>query len=47
MLKIPQISMTVIASILATGVILNMAGSGMFGDTVKNAAQYVTKGYGV
>lgn len=46
-MKIPQVSATVIVSILATGVILNMAGSGMFGDSVKKAAAYVTKGYGV
>lgn len=34
-------------AIAATGVVLNLAGSGMFGTSVQKAAQYVTKGYGV
>ena len=46
-MSIPKISMSVVASILATGVILNWAGSGVFGVNVQKAAQYVTKGYGV
>ena len=46
-MKLPQVSMTVIASILVTGAVLNVAGSGMLGKTVKDAADFVTKGYGV
>lgn len=46
-LSIPTVSVTTIASILATGVLLNWAGSGVFGVTIQKAAQYVTKGYGV
>lgn len=46
-MSIPKISMSVVASILATGVLLNVAGSGMLGSQVQKAAQYVTKGYGV
>lgn len=42
-----QISMTVILSIVATGAILNLASSGMFGTQIKTAADFVTKGYGV
>lgn len=43
----PKISGSVMLSIIGTGVLLNLAGSGMFGEQVKKAAQYVTKGYGV
>lgn len=46
-MKLPQISITVVASILATGAILNLMGSGMLGTTAQKAAQFVTKGYGV
>lgn len=34
-------------AIIATGVVLNVAGSGMLGAQVQKLAQYVTKGYGV
>ena len=46
-MSIPKISMTVVASILATGVILNVAGSGLMGTQIQKIAQYITKGYGV
>lgn len=46
-MKFPAISASVVVSILATGVLLNLAGSGMFGQSVQKAAQYITKGYGV
>lgn len=46
-MPLPKVSATVVASILLTGVLLNLAGSGIFGESVKKAAQYVTKGYGV
>lgn len=46
-MTIPKISLSVVASILATGVILNIAGSGMLGTQVQKAAQFITKGYGV
>ncbi len=42
-----QISLTIILSIVATGALLNAASSGMFGEQVKTAANYITKGYGV
>ena len=42
-----QISLTVILSIVATGALLNLANSGVFGEQVKTAANYVIKGYGV
>jgi hypothetical protein len=35
------------AAILATGAVLNVAGSGRLGTGAQNAAQYVTRGYGV
>ena len=34
-------------AILATGAVLNIAGSGYMGQSVKKIAEYVTKGYGV
>jgi hypothetical protein len=34
-------------AIIATGIVLKLCGDGLFGDTVKKAAQTVTKGYGV
>jgi hypothetical protein len=34
-------------AILATGAILNVAGSGRLGMSAQNAAMFVTKGYGV
>jgi hypothetical protein len=46
-MKIPEISVTVMATILATGAVLNVASSGVLGSTVQKAANYVTKGYGV
>lgn len=46
-MSIPKISISLVVTILATGAALNVAGSGMLGQTVQNAAQFVTKGYGV
>jgi len=46
-MSIPKISGTVVASILVTGALLNMAGNGTFGVTLQKFAKYVTKGYGV
>ena len=46
-MSIPKISLSLVATILATGAVLNIAGSGMMGQTVQKAAQFVTKGYGV
>lgn len=46
-MPIPKVSATVVVSILLTGAILNMAGSGMFGVSVQKLAKYVTNGYGV
>lgn len=37
----------VIIGILATGAILNLAGSGKFGKQLQDAAKYITNGYGV
>jgi hypothetical protein len=42
-----KISLSLMATILATGAALNIAGSGMAGSTVQKAAQFITKGYGV
>ena len=46
-MNLPKISITVMTSILATGAILNVAGSGLLGTSVQKAANFVTKGYGV
>lgn len=46
-MNIPKISLSLVVTILATGAVLNIAGSGKMGQTVQNAAQFVTKGYGV
>jgi hypothetical protein len=46
-MKAPLLSLTVVGSILFTGVVLNMAGNGTFGASLQKFAQYVTKGYGV
>lgn len=42
-----KISLTVVMSILATGAILNVAGSGVAGTQVQKLAKFVTNGYGV
>lgn len=42
-----QVSLTVILSIMATGALLNAASNGLFGQTVKDISNYITKGYGV
>ena len=42
-----QLVLYVVGSILGTGALLNLAGNGSFGETVKKAAKYVTNGYGV
>jgi hypothetical protein len=34
-------------AIIATGALLKLAGDGVFGVTMSNAARYVTTGYGV
>jgi hypothetical protein len=41
-----KVSITVVVSILATGALLNLAGSGLFGAQVQKLAKYVTTGYG-
>lgn len=46
-MSIPKVSLSLVITILAVGAGLNVAGSGMLGQTVQNAAQFVTKGYGV
>lgn len=38
--------MTTAGAILVTGAMLNLANRGVFGGAVKNAANYVTRGYG-
>ena len=42
-----KISTTVILSLLVTGAALNVASSGYLGGTVKDAADFIIKGYGV
>jgi len=42
-----KISTTVILSLLVTGAALNVASSGYLGSTVKDAADFIIKGYGV
>jgi len=46
-MSIPKISLSLVVTILATGAALNVAGSGVMGQTVQKAAQFVTQGYGV
>lgn len=46
-LKITPTFFQVMFGILATGAILNAAGTGKLGTTAMNAAKYVTNGYGV
>lgn len=46
-MKFLGISGTVVGSILATGVFLNLAGSGALGTQMQKFAKYVTQGYGV
>jgi len=46
-MNIPTISVSIMVTILATGAVLNVAGSGMLGSTVQSAANFITKGYGV
>lgn len=46
-MTLPKVSMTVVASILVTGIALNIAGSGMLGQTVQKGAKFITEGYGV
>ena len=46
-MNIPKISFGVMVTILATGALLNIAGSGRIGAFPQKLAQYVTKGYGV
>jgi hypothetical protein len=36
-----------VTAIYVAGLVLNEAGSGRFGDTAKDLAQKITKGYGV
>jgi len=46
-MNVPQISGTVVLSIIATGLILNFAGRGALGTTMQDLAKYTTQGYGV
>lgn len=46
MSKIHTVAYTV-GAILATGAILNLAGSGKFGVSAQRLAKYITNGYGV
>lgn len=50
-MTIPKIStvtfFSVMTAILVTGILLDEAGKGTFGTTVKNVAVKVTSGYGV
>lgn len=41
-----KISLTVVTSILATGALLNIAGSGVLGVQVQKIAKLITTGYG-
>lgn len=43
---LPHNFLQLVAAIVATGALLNLAGRGTFGDTVKGLANYVTTGYG-
>ena len=45
--SIPKISGVVVVSILATGAILNLLGSGKMGTFPQSLAKYITNGYGV
>lgn len=47
MLKNKNFVLNVVLSIIATGALLNIAGSGKLGTTAQKAAKYVTNGYGV
>lgn len=47
MFKIGSTFTQVMFSILATGAVLNLAGSGKLGTSAMKAAKYVTNGYGV
>lgn len=42
-----KISGSVMTTIVVTGLLLNLAGRGTFGETVKKVANYTTEGYGV
>jgi len=42
-----QLVLYVVGSILGTGAILNLAGTGKLGTTAQKVAKYVTNGYGV
>lgn len=42
-----KISGSVMSTIIVTGLVLNMAGRGIFGETAKKIATYTTEGYGV
>ena len=46
-MNVPQISGTIVLSIIATGLILNFAGRGSLGKTMQELAKYTTEGYGV
>lgn len=38
--------LTVVGAIVTTGAALNLANSGVLGDSAKKIAQYITRGYG-
>lgn len=46
-MNVPLFSVTVIGSIIATGLLLNAAGRGNLGATMQKVAKYTTEGYGV
>jgi hypothetical protein len=46
-MTVPKISASLVISILATGALLNVAGSGTLGTQAQKIAQFITKGYGV
>lgn len=45
-MHLPKLSGAVLFTILATGALLNLAGSGMLGTQAQKIAKYVTNGYG-
>lgn len=42
-----QTGVVIFVTILATGALLNVAGSGRLGSSVQRGARFVTEGYGV
>lgn len=42
-----KLMLSIFATILGTGAVLNLAGTGKLGAVPQRIAQYITKGYGV